>query len=120
LSKPRNLIENGAAKELDSRGYGFAQTFGQDWNRKSEREEGEVAGFLWGVMRSGFRWNWGKDLSSHQWVVFDSLISAAFLLGRVWISDLGRVALWQLRLGFGGNRRVRGRSEKKIKNKEKD
>jgi len=79
-----------------------------------------MAGFLWGVMRSGFRWNWGKDLSSHQWVVFDSLISAAFLLGRVWISDLGRVALWQLRLGFGGNRRVRGRSEKKIKNKEKD
>ncbi len=24
-----------------SRGYGFAQTFGQDWYRKSEREEGE-------------------------------------------------------------------------------
>jgi hypothetical protein len=24
LSKPRNLIENGAAKALDSRGYGFA------------------------------------------------------------------------------------------------
>ncbi len=54
--------------------------------------------------------------------MFDSLISAAFLLGRVWISDLGRVALWKLRLGVGGDRRVRGRpeSEREMKTKIKE
>jgi hypothetical protein len=35
---------------------------------------------------------------SHQWVVFDSLISTAFLLGRVWISDL--VMRWCLTSSF--------------------